>query len=97
MIPVKLFEYMAAGKPISSAGKGAAVELLREIGCAVTVAPGDPEAMSIAIAQLLREPERMRALGLRGRSRVRSDFHRNKLMEGLAYALKERFDDAADV
>jgi glycosyltransferase involved in cell wall biosynthesis len=95
MIPVKLFEYMAAGKPIIYAGKGAAVELLREIDCAVTVAPENPAAMSTAIAQLLRDPERMRAFGLRGRSRVQSDFHRNKLMEELAFALKERFDDAS--
>jgi colanic acid biosynthesis glycosyl transferase WcaI len=95
MIPVKLFEYMAAGKPIIYAGKGAAVELLREIDCAVTVAPENPAAMSTAIAQLLRDPERMRAFGLRGRLRVQSDFHRNKLMEELAFALKERFDDAS--
>ena len=97
MIPVKLFEYMAAGKPIIYAGRGAAADLLLEIGCAVTVAPADPAAMSNAIADLLRDPERMRELGLRGRSRVQSDFHRNKLMEELASALKERFAEAPGV
>ena len=93
MIPVKLFEYMATGKPIVYAGKGAAAELLRGIGCAVTVAPGDPEAIGTAIAELLQDPERMRVLGLRGKRRVRSEFHRDKLMGELLRALKERFAD----
>src|SRR5215212_2963935 len=97
MIPVKLFEYMAAGKPIIYAGKGAAAELLRRIGCAVTVAPEDPGAISAALAELLGEPERMRVLGSRGRSCVRSNFHRDKLMDEFARALEERFDGASDV
>jgi glycosyltransferase involved in cell wall biosynthesis len=96
MIPVKLFEYMATGKPIIYAGMGAAAELLREIGCAVTVTPGDPKAISTAIAELLRDPGWMQALGSRGRSRVQSDFHREKLMEQLAYALNERFAKVSD-
>src|SRR5215212_1291311 len=94
MIPVKLFEYMATGKPIVYAGKGAAAELLNEIGCAMTVAPGDPEAIGAAIAELLRDPERMRVLGLRGNSRVKSDFHRDKLMEELLRELEERCVDS---
>jgi len=94
MIPIKLFEYMATGKPIIYAGRGAAAELLREIGCAVTVTPENPAAVSTAIAELLRDPERMRVLGGKGRSRVQSDFHRERLMEKLASALKERFADA---
>ncbi len=88
---------MATGRPIVYAGKGAAADLLRQIGCAMTVAPEAPEAISAAIAELLRDPEQMRILGLRGRARVQSDFHREKLMEGFACALKERFGDASNV
>jgi colanic acid biosynthesis glycosyl transferase WcaI len=97
MIPIKLFEYMAAGKPIIYAGRGAAAELLRQIGCAVTVTPGDPASISGAISELLSDPERMRTLGLRGRSRVRTDFHRDKLMEKLACALEEHFAGGPNV
>jgi glycosyltransferase involved in cell wall biosynthesis len=97
MVPVKLFEYMATGKPIVYAGKGVATDLLRELGCAVIVPPEDPEALSAAVAKLLRDPEQMRVIGLRGRARVESDFQRDKLMEEFAYALKERFADAQNV
>jgi glycosyltransferase involved in cell wall biosynthesis len=77
--------------PTIDAGRGAAAELLRPIGCAVTVTPGDPKLIGTAISDLLRDPERMRMLGLRGRSRVQTDFHREKLMEKLACALEECF------
>jgi len=91
MVPIKLFEYMATGRPMIYAGKGIATDLLRQIGCAVTVPPEDPEAIRGAVAGLLRDPERMRVLGLRGQACVQKDFHRDKLMEGLANALDERF------
>jgi colanic acid biosynthesis glycosyl transferase WcaI len=97
MIPIKLFECMAAGKPMIYAGRGAAAELLRQIGCAVTVPPGDPKVISTAISDLLRNPERMRILGLRGRSRVQTDFHREKLMEKLACALEQYFAGGPNV
>lgn len=97
MIPVKLFEYMAAGKPIVYAGRGVAAELLHQIDCAVTVTPEDPQAISTALVELLGDPERMRVFGSRGRSFVRSNFHREKLMEEFANALEERFAGASDV
>jgi colanic acid biosynthesis glycosyl transferase WcaI len=90
MVPVKLFEYMATGKPIIYAGRGIATDLLRQIGCAVTVPPENPEAIKDAVVGLLRDPERMRVLGLRGRACVQKDYHRDKLMEGLARTLDER-------
>ena len=97
MVPVKLFEYMATGRPIVYAGKGAAADLLREIGCAATVTPGDPGAISAAVEALLGDPERMRVLGSRGKTRVQSDFHRDKLMEEFAHSLEERFAEESNV
>lgn len=94
MVPIKLFEYMATGRPMIYAGKGIATDLLRQTGCAVTIPPEDPEAIRGAVAGLLRDPERMRVLGLRGQACVQKDFHRDKLMEELANALDERFAGA---
>jgi colanic acid biosynthesis glycosyl transferase WcaI len=91
MVPIKLFEYMATGRPIVYAGRGVAADLLRQIGCAVTVPPGEPESISTAITTLLQEPEQGRILGLRGQACVRANFVREKLLEELAHTLKERF------
>lgn len=91
MIPIKLFEYMATGRPIVYAGRGVAVDLLSQIGCAITVPPENPEAISGAISALLRNPEQSHALGSRGKSCVQSSFHRDKLLEELVSTLQERF------
>lgn len=95
MVPVKLFEYMAAGKPIVYAGRGLAAELLEDLGCAAVVSPEDPEAISAAVRGLLADPERQRRLGLRGREAVRGGFCREQIMEEFADALEESL--SADV
>jgi glycosyltransferase involved in cell wall biosynthesis len=95
MVPVKLFEYMAAGRPIVYAGRGIAADLLREIGCAETVPPEDPRAIRDAVAGLLADPRRMRELGERGAERAKLDFRRERIMEELARELEHRFGEPA--
>ena len=48
-VPSKLFEYMAAGRPIVYAGEGAAVALIDETGSGIATAPGDVRAIVDAI------------------------------------------------
>ena len=48
-VPSKLFEYMAAGRPIVYAGEGAAAALVEETGSGITTAPGDAPAIVAAI------------------------------------------------
>jgi glycosyltransferase involved in cell wall biosynthesis len=95
MVPVKLFEYMAAGRPIVYAGRGIAADLLRELGCAETVPPEDPRAIRDAVAGLLSDPQRMRELGERGAERAGQDFRRERIMEELARELEHRFGGPA--
>jgi colanic acid biosynthesis glycosyl transferase WcaI len=90
-MPTKLFEYMATGKPLVYAGNGLAVEFLEKIGCALTVASEDPEALTAAIQQLLSDARLRHTLGSRGRDFVRRNYHRDELMEGLARELRTRF------
>lgn len=92
-VPTKLFEYMATGKPVVYAGKGLAVEFLQKIGCALTVPPEDPEAIAAAIQKLLSDPRLRHTLGSSGRDFVQRDYHRDKLMEGLARELETRFGE----
>jgi colanic acid biosynthesis glycosyl transferase WcaI len=90
-VPAKLFEYMAAGKPLVYAGRGIAVEFLEEVGCALTSPPENSQAIAAAIKKLLHEPDMMRTLGESGRRFVQQNYHRDKLMEGLVRELKARF------
>jgi colanic acid biosynthesis glycosyl transferase WcaI len=94
-VSCKLFEYMATGRPLVYAGGGVAIEFLESIGCALTVPPEAPGAIADAIRQLLRDPGLARSLGNRGREFVEQNYRRDKLMEGLAHELEERFGKAS--
>lgn len=51
--PLKLFEYMAAGKPIVAADLPSVREILRADESAVLAAPGDPDAFAAAIRRVV--------------------------------------------
>jgi glycosyltransferase involved in cell wall biosynthesis len=68
--PNKLYEYMAAGRPVLFAAD-AANQPVREADCGATVAPDDPAALAAAIRALAAAGERERArLGANGRAYV---------------------------
>ncbi len=77
-IPSKMFEYLAAGKPVIGAVAGEAAQLLREAG-AVVVPPEDSEALADAISVLAADPARRDAMGRRGRAYVERFFDRSEL------------------
>jgi glycosyltransferase involved in cell wall biosynthesis len=54
--PLKLFEYMAAGKPIVSSDLPSIREILRDGVNALLVSPGDPGMLASAIERLLNDP-----------------------------------------
>lgn len=87
VIPVKLYEYMAASRPIVYAGTGLAVDFLRETGCALTVSPGDVAAITAAVSELAAEPERRRELGRNGRAFVEKSERREQSAERFAHAI----------
>jgi colanic acid biosynthesis glycosyl transferase WcaI len=89
IIPIKLYEYMAASRPIVYAGAGLAVELLRDAGSAIAVAPGDATAIASAVRELAQDPARRRQLGSSGRSFVERTERREQSAERLAAAVDE--------
>ena len=54
--PLKLFEYMAAGRAIVASDLPAIREVLRHEVNALLVAPGDPASLALAIDRLLADP-----------------------------------------
>lgn len=70
--PLKLFEYMAAGRPIVASRLPAIEEVLTDGENALLVEPNDPQALAAAIDRLLAEPDLARRLG----ERAFADAHR---------------------
>jgi glycosyltransferase involved in cell wall biosynthesis len=86
--PNKLFDYMAAAKPIICAIPGDMADLIKESGAGYCVPPEDPQALAEAIKRLVSLPEPERdAMGKCGRSVVERDFSREKLAQRLIKAL----------
>lgn len=69
-----ILEYMAAARPVVATDVGGAREAVIEGETGYLVASGDDEAMAARILSLLREPERARAMGERGRRLVSEKF-----------------------
>ena len=65
-LPIKLFEYMAAGIPVIASDFGAWRRIVQGAGCGLCVDPTDPEAVASAIRELDGDRSRAREMGMRG-------------------------------
>ncbi len=74
MSPLKVFEYMAAGKPILASDIPALREILRNGETAMLLPPDEPEAWADAARALLRDPGRAAALGERARAAFLAEY-----------------------
>jgi len=86
--PNKVFDYMAAGRPVVLAIDGVIREVVEQAGCGVFAQPGDPVALAEAIRALADDREQARAMGLRGREYVETNFEREELAEELAVLME---------
>jgi glycosyltransferase involved in cell wall biosynthesis len=77
--PNKVFDYMAAGRPVLLAIDGVIREVIEASGCGIFVQPGDPSALAGAIKQLASDPGRNRKMGLAGRNYLEEHFSRDKM------------------
>lgn len=88
--PNKVFDYMAAGRPVLLAIDGAIRKVVEDAGAGVFVPPGDSAALLEAVRAYRRDPERARREGEAGRAAVAAHFHR----DGQAARLRTVFRDA---
>lgn len=77
-IPSKIFEIIAAGKPVIAALEGEAAGIVREAGH-IVVPPGDGKAIAGAIRDLAKAPDSHDPMAIRGRAYVAEHFDRRKL------------------
>jgi mannosyltransferase len=73
-----MLEAMAAGDAVVATRAGAAEMIISDGDDGVLAAVGDVEALVAALEPLMRDPERIEAMGRRARARVVSDFSRER-------------------
>ena len=74
-LPIKMFEYMAAGIPVIASDFPAWRTLVEAWRCGVLVDPLDPAAIARAIDELGADAPRAQAMGERGRQAVLTHLH----------------------
>lgn len=79
--PNKVFDYMAAGRPVILAIEGVIKQVIEEAEAGVAVPPGNPAAMASAIRELASNPVRCQALGMNGRKMIEANFSRRVLAD----------------
>jgi glycosyltransferase involved in cell wall biosynthesis len=92
--PNKVFDYMAAGKPVILAIDGVIRKVVEQAGCGLFVPPGDAAALARAIGGLSEERQAARRMGRSGQEYLEQNFNREviaaKLEELLISVLKSR-------
>ena len=87
-LSTKVLEYMAAGKPVVAAVSGWTAEIVENADAGVVTAPERPAPLADAIAEVLANPERARALGVNGRRYVSEHLTRLAAVEQMEQALE---------
>lgn len=89
--PNKVFDYMAAGRPVLLAIDGVIRTLIEGGGAGVYTEPGNAQAMVQAIRDLASDQRRAREMGANGRRLVEARFTRAQATEQMAIALQQAF------
>ena len=82
-VPVKLFEYMAAGVPVLISDFSPVRAILAETPAGALLDPTNPEAAAARVAAWWAAPERPRMLGVQAQEAIRTRYNWERLMDGL--------------
>lgn len=85
-LPIKLFEYMAAGVPVISSDFPIWRQIVEEAGCGLLVDPNKPEQIAEAMQWIMDNPELAQVMGQRGREAVLERFNWERESETLIQA-----------
>ncbi|HMN12543.1 MAG TPA: glycosyltransferase family 4 protein, partial [Bellilinea sp.] len=81
--PNKVFDYMAAGKPVILCIGGVIADLVEREGAGVMVPPGDPTALADAITKLQYNKDELSKMGESGKSAILREFNRESIANKL--------------
>ncbi len=70
--PLKVFAYMACGRPVVASHFCEAGVFVEEAGAGLSVPPEDAKALGAAIVTLLADPDLRKRMGARGSARIRT-------------------------
>lgn len=87
--PNKVFDYMAAGRPVVLAIDGVMRKVIESEGAGVAVAPGDPRALAEAVRRLAADRQQARRMGAHGRRAVELHFDRRQQARLLEATLRQ--------
>lgn len=95
--PNKVFDYMAAGRPVVLAIDGAIRRVVEGAGAGSFVPPGDPQALSECVARYRSDRAVGRRHGASGRALVESRFRRDTQAEAFLEVLAEAVAEGGSV
>jgi glycosyltransferase involved in cell wall biosynthesis len=84
VFPNKVFDYMAAGRPVILAIDGVIRQVVEAAEAGIFTPPGDPVALAQAIRRLADDPQHAREMGINGRRCVEDHYDRARLSAQLA-------------
>jgi glycosyltransferase involved in cell wall biosynthesis len=87
--PNKVFDYMAAGRPVLLAIDGVMRKVIEEAEAGRFVAPGDALALAQAITEMASDPAKGRGMGRAGRATLEAHFDRSQLAEVMLGVMRE--------
>ncbi len=93
--PNKVFDYMAAGRPVILAIEGVIREVVEAAEGGLPVPPGDAAALAEAIRTLEADRARCRRLGTNGRAYVEAHFDRADLAARMEAVMQELVEPAS--
>ena len=93
VFPNKVFDYMAAGRPVILAIDGVIRQVVEGAEAGVFSPPGDATALAEAIRGLADDPQRARTMGSNGRRCVEAQYDRASLSGRLAQIMEEMARD----
>lgn len=81
--PNKVFDYMAAGRPVLLAIDGVIRKVIEDAEGGIFIPPGDAGAMAAGLRRLVDDPAAARAMGMNARRYVEANFDRPELAKKL--------------